>query len=137
MLGVGVDIIEISRMAETLARSGDVFLNRVFTEREQLMGKSHHAPATYYATRFAAKEAVFKSLGIGWDGGVDGGVDLRDIEVLRGPRGEPLVELGGRLALLASERGKTRVLLSLSYDDDSAIAFVALVQATESGRGLS
>lgn len=124
MLGIGVDIIKISRMAETLARSGEIFLNRVFTNAEQQMGRRHHDPAAYYAMTFAAKEAVIKLFGIGWDSEVD----LRDIEVSRGRQGEPLVELSDSFALLASKRANAQVFLSLSYDGDTAIAVAALVQ---------
>ena len=120
MLGLGVDIIKISRMTEILSRSGQLFLDRVFTDMEQKAGQGHHYPDAYYAMTFAAKEAVFKSFGIDWSGGVD----FKDIEISRGRLGEPLVNLGRRPALLAGKR--TRVLLSLSYDGDTAIAVATI-----------
>lgn len=121
MLGIGVDIISISRMAEILKRSGEIFLNRVYTDSEQQIGRMHHDPVVYYALTFAAKEAVFKLFGMGWEG-----VDLRDIEVSRGPLGEPVVELKEGFAGLIGKRGKARVLLSLSYDGDTAAAVAVL-----------
>lgn len=123
MQGIGVDIIKISRMAEIVQRSGELFLKRVFTNAEREAGREHHDPAAYYAATFAAKEAVFKLFSIGWDSGVD----MQEIEVHRGQHGVPQVELNGRFAQLANKHADARVLLSLSYDGDTAIAVAALV----------
>lgn len=123
MGGIGLDIVKISRMTEILDRSGDIFLRRAFTDTERQIGKAHHYPDAYYAATFAAKEAVFKLFGLGWDSGAD----LQEIEVLRGRQGEPLVELSGRLAQLAAKQPCPKVAISISYEEDTAIAVAALV----------
>ena len=61
MLAIGVDIVAISRMCETLQRSGRIFIDRVFTDREKEDSLNHPDRAVYYAEVFAAKEAVFKT----------------------------------------------------------------------------
>lgn len=123
MQSIGVDIIKISHMAEILTRSEKIFLNRVFTKAEQLIGMEHHHPTVYYATIFAAKEAIFKLFSIGWDSGVD----FLEIEIYRGMHGEPMVKLSGRFAELSQKQHGNQVLVSLSYDSDTAIAVAALV----------
>jgi phosphopantetheine--protein transferase-like protein len=71
---------------------------------------------------FAAKEAIFKTFGIGWETGVQ----FKEIEVREGEHGEPIPVLTGRFAELVSERGASQVLLSLSYDGDYAVAVATL-----------
>jgi holo-[acyl-carrier protein] synthase len=122
-LGVGVDIIAISRMRDILETSGKVFMNKVFTPYEQERSEKHPDRVAYLAMTFAAKEAIFKTFGIGWETGVQ----LEEIEVRDGEWGEPIPVLTGRFQELASERGATRVLLSLSYDGDYAMAVANLV----------
>jgi holo-[acyl-carrier protein] synthase len=123
MLGIGVDIIDMNRMAETMHRSGDLFLKRAFSPVEIQTGKQSENPIAFYATAFAAKEAVFKALTLSWKLGID----LRDIEVCRGPFGEPAVKLSGQVERIAREKGVGHVMLSLSYEMDVAIAMVVLV----------
>lgn len=119
MYRIGVDIIEISHMEEILARSGDIFLDRAFTNAEKQAGRKHCFPAAYFAVTFAAKEAVFKLFGTGWD---EGG-DLKDIEVWQGPNGQPAVQLYGPFAQLTA---KKQISLSLSCDADTATAVAVL-----------
>ncbi|MBI5584474.1 MAG: holo-ACP synthase [Deltaproteobacteria bacterium] len=121
-LGLGVDIITISRMRDILETSGQVFMNKVYTPWEQERAGTHQDRTAYLAVTFAAKEAIFKTFGIGWETGVQ----FREIEIQDGPHGEPLPRLSGRFAELAAERGVTRLLLSLSYDGDYALAVAAL-----------
>jgi phosphopantetheine--protein transferase-like protein len=77
LLGIGVDIIKISRIRDAVENSGKVFLDEVFTEWEQKRAQSHHDSAAYLAMTFAGKEAIFKCFGIGWETGVR----LREIEI--------------------------------------------------------
>ncbi len=121
-IGVGVDIISISRMRDVLETSGSVFMKKVFTTWEQQRAETHTDKVAYAAMTFAAKEAIFKTFGIGWHFGVK----LTEIEVRDGQFGEPVPVLSGRFAEIAAERGVSRVLLSLSYDGDYAIAMAAL-----------
>lgn len=118
MIGIGIDIIEISRMAETIERSGDIFLKRVFSNDEMQKARLSDNPTKYYASAFAAKEAVFKALTLGWDQEVN----FREIEVFRRQSGEPLVRLQGAVKARANAEGCHRVLLSLSYETDLAVA---------------
>jgi holo-[acyl-carrier protein] synthase len=121
-VGLGVDIIAISRMRDILETSGRVFMNKVFTAYEQERSETRPDRVAYLAMIFAAKEAIFKTFGIGWETGVR----FKEIEVRDGEWGEPIPVLAGRFLELASERGASRVLLSLSYDGDYAIAVAML-----------
>jgi holo-[acyl-carrier protein] synthase len=66
IVGIGIDIVEISRLRRALERQGDRFIRRVYTETEQEYCRRHRDPAPYFAVRFAAKEALFTALGTGW-----------------------------------------------------------------------
>ncbi len=122
-LGVGVDIVTMSRVKDAVETVGQVFLNKVFTAWEQERAKRHSNPIAYYAMLFAGKEAIFKTFGIGWETGVQ----LTEIEIRDGDFGEPIPTLSGVFAELMKARGATKVLLSLSYDGEYAIAMAALV----------
>ncbi len=122
VLGVGVDIISISRMKDAVETGGKAFLNKTFTAQEQQQAETHSNPTAYFAMTFAAKEAIFKTFGIGWESGVQ----LTEISVTQGKHGEPIPVLTGRFAELASQRGAAKVLLSLSYDGDYAVAVAIL-----------
>ncbi len=121
-IGLGVDIIAISRMRDVLETGGDVFMKKVFTPWERQRAEIHPDRVAYLAMTFAAKEAIFKTFGIGWETGVQ----FKEIEVRDGEHGEPIPVLTGRFAELATERNASRVLLSLSYDGDYAVAVAAL-----------
>lgn len=125
MIGIGIDIIAIDRMAETIERSGDIFLRRVFTPAEIESGKRCDHPAAFFAMAFAAKEAVFKALTLSWEQGID----LRDIEISRGAVGQPLVKLSGQVERVAKEKGCGRVEISQSFETDMAVAVAVAVEA--------
>lgn len=120
ILGTGVDIAEVARIRELIAKSGERFLARVFTDGERAYCEARGRPEESYAARFAAKEAVMKALGTGWSGGVT----FQDTDVVRGASGPPEVVLSGKLRERADELGVRRVHLSLSHTDTQAIAFV-------------
>ncbi|MFN8498866.1 MAG: holo-ACP synthase [Anaerolineae bacterium] len=116
MLATGVDLIEVERVARSVERFGERFLNRVFTPQERaILGDS----PPRLAARFAAKEAVAKALGTGI-----GAFAWRDIEIGRDERGAPFVTLHGPAAARAAELGLRRFALSLSHTHEHAIAFV-------------
>jgi phosphopantetheine--protein transferase-like protein len=121
-IGLGVDIITLGRMKGVLETGGKVFMDKVFTPWEQERAETHPDRVAYLAMIFAAKEAIFKTFGIGWETGVQ----FKEIEVRDGEHGEPVPVLTGRFAELASEREIARVLLSLSYDGDYAVAVATL-----------
>jgi holo-[acyl-carrier protein] synthase len=121
-IGLGIDIITITRMRDVLETGGKVFMDKVFTPWEQQRAEIHPNRVAYLAMTFAAKEAIFKTFGIGWETGAQ----LKEIEIREGEHGEPIPVLTGRFAELASERGVSRVLLSLSYEGDYAVGVATL-----------
>jgi holo-[acyl-carrier protein] synthase len=117
---VGIDIIEISRVGDVLARHGDRFLRRIYTDDEI---RHCRGRLPELAARFAAKEAVMKALGTGVRG-----VGWKDIEVLPNRRGKPLVFLHGRGAERARRIGLAALDISLTHSHEFAIAAVAGVR---------
>jgi holo-[acyl-carrier protein] synthase len=115
-LSVGVDLVEVRRVALIAERYGERFGQRVFTERE-LADCGMRAESL--AARWAAKEAVAKALGTGF-----GPVGYLDIEVVQDEARCPHVHLHGRAAALAEALGLTHWALSISHDGGMAIAFV-------------
>lgn len=113
---VGVDIVEIGRVKQTIERFGDRFLNRIYTQREIDLCRGR---VPELAARFAAKEAVMKALGTGVRG-----VGWRDIEVLPQRGGKPLVFLSGRARARAEAMRLGELAISLTHSDDFAIASV-------------
>ncbi|WP_070639124.1 holo-ACP synthase [Olsenella sp. HMSC062G07] len=115
--GIGVDMVEIARMARVMERRPS-FLDRVFTAEERAYCDGSARPAHHYAARFAAREAVLKALGVGFSEGVG----LADVSVARGESGRPSCVLNGRAAQIARERGVQEVELSLSFTRELAVA---------------
>jgi holo-[acyl-carrier protein] synthase len=122
IVGTGIDIAEVPRIAQTIARHGNRFLQRVFTEGEIRYCDSKANRIERYAARFAAKEAGMKALGTGWSRGVR----WRDIEVSRQPGGRPTIVFHGNAAEFAAQLGAIHVALSLSHTTEQAIAQVIL-----------
>lgn len=124
---LGIDIIKVERIRDTLARFGSRFSHRVLTPAEQRYVRDR--PETM-AGRWAAKEAVSKVLGLGVRG-----IGWRDIEVERLPTGAPAVRLHGRAAARAEQLGMGRIALSISHESDYAVA-IAFGIRTAGGRFL-
>jgi holo-[acyl-carrier protein] synthase len=122
IVGTGIDIAEVPRIAESIARFGDRFLRRVYTEGEIRYCESKANRVERYAARFAAKEAAMKALGTGWNHGVR----WRDVEVTRQPGGRPTMTFHGKAAEFAARLGAVNVALSLSHTAEQAIAQVIL-----------
>jgi holo-[acyl-carrier protein] synthase len=122
IVGTGIDIAEVPRMAQAIERFGQRFLTRVFTEGEIRYCDSKANRIERYAARFAAKEAGMKALGTGWSHGVR----WRDIEVLRQPGARPTLAFHGRAGEFASRLGVVNVALSLTHTADEAMAQVIL-----------
>lgn len=123
ILGTGIDLIEIRRVSAALDRFGNRFSERILTASELSVATHRNDFPVYLASRFAAKEAVSKSLGTG----ISGEVGWHSIEVIRSSTGRPEVILHGGAKELVKNLGGQRVLLSLSHTRDHAIA-VALVE---------
>jgi holo-[acyl-carrier protein] synthase len=116
MRAIGVDIVEIDRLAQSVARFGDRFLRRVYTEQELAYCNGR---VTSLAARWAAKEAVAKALGTGI-----GEVGWQEIEVVSEDNCRPTLHLHGAAAALAAQLGITGFAISLSHAKDFAVAFV-------------
>ncbi|MEG6615047.1 holo-ACP synthase [Peptococcaceae bacterium 1198_IL3148] len=121
LTGVGTDTIEIERIAK--ACTNERFLERIYTLAERQYCFSHKNPYPSLAARFAAKEAVLKALGTGL-----AGCRFTDIEVIANyPGGPPTVKLSGGARKVADKKGVDKVLISLSHDRTTAVAFAVAV----------
>src|SRR5947208_5949447 len=122
IVSIGVDIIEVRRVRETIERTPR-FAERVFTEAERAYCESRGAVAAqHYAARFAAKEAALKALQTGWSGGIT----WQDIEVSAKTWGAPVISFHGRARELYQESGATSAHLSIAHTTGHAIAEVIL-----------
>ena len=119
ILGLGNDTIDIRRIEKTIARYGDRFLNRLFTETERRKSDRRKQRAASYAKRFAAKEACAKALGTGMHG-----VAWREMGVVNLPSGKPTMALTGRAAerLAAMTPAGHRAQIDISLTDDFPLA---------------
>jgi holo-[acyl-carrier protein] synthase len=122
VIGIGVDICQIARLARLRQRYGARFLDRVFTPAEQEHCGTGAACDERFAARFAAKEAFLKALGTGFAQGMS----LRDVEIVSEPSGRPVLRITGAAARLLQQRGGTGVHVSLSHEREYALAFVVL-----------
>lgn len=122
IVGSGIDIAEVPRIADSIRRFGDRFLRRVFTEGEIRYCENKANRVERFAARFAAKEAAMKAIGTGWNHGVS----WRDIEVCRMPGGRPTVTFHGKAAEFAAKLGTKHIALSLTHTQQFAMAQVIL-----------
>lgn len=120
IVGIGVDICEVGRIRDAIARFGDRFLKRCFTAAEIAYCRSKANAAERFAARFAAKEAATKALGTG----LSRGIGWQHLEIGRAPGGRPLLLLHGRAAEIAVEIGAARIHVSISHTAEQAIAYV-------------
>jgi holo-[acyl-carrier protein] synthase len=114
--GLGVDIVEIARMAAALERHPRM-RERLFSSEERTYCDKRNRPEIHYALRFAAKEAVLKALGTGF-----AGMRFTDVEVVRDAGGRPSPRLTGRAREVADSLGVVELHLSLSYTHNTAVA---------------
>ena len=117
---VGVDIIEIDRIAKMIEQHGDRFLRRIYTPRER---ERYEGRVPELAARFAAKEATSKALGTGIRG-----LTWREMEVLSNRRGKPILVLHGDAAKRAAHLGLTHFDISLTHSRTDAMAFVVALR---------
>ena len=123
ILGSGIDVIDIERIARSITRYGSHFLTRVYTPGEiAYCERKRRNAAESFAARFAAKEAAAKALGTG----IGFGVTWREIEVGREPAGRPLLLLHGRAAEIARTMGVRNSSLSITHTGSQSMAFVIL-----------
>ena len=122
LVGTGIDLVEVPRIARSIERFGDRFLQRVFTDAEIAYCRARASYAESFAARFAAKEAGAKALGTG----IQHGVSWKELEVQRLPGERPALHLSGRARAIAGQLGVIRVSLSLTHTAALAMATVHL-----------
>ncbi|MEJ0088914.1 MAG: holo-ACP synthase [Limisphaerales bacterium] len=122
ILGTGIDIIEVTRIASSFEKFGERFVNRILLPDEITYCLSHKNPAPFLAVRFAAKEAISKAFGTG----IGGSLGWRDMEIRRKESGEPFVLLHGKGGELFAARGAKQLLISLSHTENYAAATAIL-----------
>ena len=119
--GMGTDIIQIARLEEQLKKS-DRLAKRVLTEPEMSIFAQHSYPARYLAKRFAAKEAAVKAIGIG----IGNGISWQQVEVQNLESGQPVLKFSGYFAQICEEMGVNASHVSISDEQDYAVATVIL-----------
>ncbi|MBI4358089.1 MAG: holo-ACP synthase [Candidatus Omnitrophica bacterium] len=120
---MGIDIVSVRRMREAMERQGSRFLNRVFTESEQAYCEGKRNKFENYAARFAAKEAVIKA-----KKGGKGRYAFRDIEVVRGFKGEPSIHISKQARKKLGISSRAQFELTLAHERDFAVAAVVLFE---------
>lgn len=125
IFGIGADMVRVSRMDQALSRHGERFASKILAEEEWEGFVSNARPAYYLAKRFAAKEALVKAVGTGFRQGFG----LRHIAVHHDPLGKPGLRFASDLRQRLREMGAGEALLTLSDEDDFALAFVVLLRA--------
>lgn len=123
MIHAGVDIIEVERIDKAILRHGQRFFDRFYTAQELIDSKGH-TPAL--AARFAAKEAVAKALGTGI-----GDVGWKEIEIINGPRRQPILRLHGEAERLSETMELEAWAISLSHTHEHAVAVAVALNAVE------
>ena len=122
LVGTGIDVVEVERIARSIDRYGLRFLSRVFTPGEIAYSQRKKNCAESFAARFAAKEAAAKALGTG----IQHGTTWTEMEVRRAPGQRPTLHFSGRALEMAERLGVKHVSLSLTHSKTVAIATVSL-----------
>jgi holo-[acyl-carrier protein] synthase len=120
ILGIGIDIIEIDRVKESIDRFGDHFLKKIYTPNELEYCLSKHNKYQHFAARFAAKEAIYKALSSEW--GSD--ISWQDMDIMNEPNGLPVVKFSGNLEEFVNKDKSIKISMSHS---DNYVACVAIV----------
>ncbi|HTS13795.1 MAG TPA: holo-ACP synthase [Candidatus Limnocylindrales bacterium] len=120
IVGLGLDITEVDRIAAAIERHGAAILERLYTPNEIAYCESHKNRSERYAARFAAKEAAMKALGTGWRCGVR----WRDIEVTNTSSGKPTLRLNGVARQFAEKLGVRAISLTITHSGNLALAQV-------------
>lgn len=118
LFGIGIDVVEVARIAAAIERHGEPFLAKLFSPTEREYCESRKDAAMHYAARFAAKEAVSKALGTG----IGGQAGWLDLEVVHDSAGAPKLRLSGAAADFSKQQGITEIQISLTHARDYAAA---------------
>ncbi len=124
ILGIGADIVECLRIGRMIEQHGELFLTRIFTEREILYCRDRKRSVEHFAGRWAAKESVFKALGIGWRRGLS----FTDVEVRNEAGGRPRVHMCGAAKEAAQTQRVGDILLSIAHCRAYATAYALAVR---------
>jgi holo-[acyl-carrier protein] synthase len=122
--GIGTDLVEVDRIEKIIQRWGERFTEKVYSRNEIAYCTRKAYPAIHYAARFAAKESLLKSLGIG----LGMGVSLKDIEVINDAKGNPQLKMNERIREVLDTHGITSVHISMTHTREHAHAVVILEQ---------
>ena len=121
----GIDLVDFPRIEQMVKRHGSRFLDKVFTDTEQAYARANKNHMEKLAGRFAAKEAVLKLMGTGWQGKIA----WTDIEIVNNPAGQPQVNLSGEVQKIADRLGIKQISVSITHTANFAIASaVAIAQ---------
>jgi holo-[acyl-carrier protein] synthase len=129
ILGIGTDIIECPRIGKMIEKHGEVFLRRVYTEREIRYCQAKKQATEHFAGRWAAKEAILKAIGTGWSRGIC----WTDLEVRNIASGAPQVLVRGGAKEAAIERGIGDILISISHCRTYATAYAIALARPKGG----
>ncbi len=134
IIGMGSDLCDVRRIEKSIARFGDRFLDRIFTEKERARSERRKRSVESYAKRFAAKEACAKALGTGFRAGVF----FRDLGVVNLPSGKPTMQLTGgalaRLNALIPAGFEAQIDLTITDEGPMAQAIVIISAVPKAGR---
>ncbi len=122
IFGIGVDLVEIARVEESLEKFAGRFEKKMFTTVEQEYCRRMPGPAQHFAARFTAKEAFLKALGTG----KTHGIAWTEVGIENLPGGQPVLVITGRAKEILDGHGITRTHVSLSHSRGHAVAVVAL-----------
>ena len=123
ILGIGTDIVECPRIGKMIEQHGELFLRRVYTEREIRYCQARKHAIEHFAGRWAAKEAILKAMGTGRSRGIA----WTHVEVRNGSDGRPHVLVCGAARDVARERGIAEILISISHCRTYATAYALAV----------
>src|SRR5260370_519465 len=125
IVGIGTEIVECLRVGRMIEQHGEVFLARVYTDREVRFCQARRRAIEHFAARWAAKEAILKALGTPWRRGIE----WTDIEIEPDSAGSPQVLLGGATKELATNLRVANLLLSMAHCRAYATAYAVAVRA--------
>jgi holo-[acyl-carrier protein] synthase len=125
IVGIGTDIVECLRVGRMIEQHGELFLNRIYTDREIRFCQSRKRATEHFAARWAAKEAIFKAMGLPWRRGME----WTDLEIRQEPGAAPQVFLAGATKELAQSLGIGNILLSLAHCRAYATAYAIALRA--------
>jgi holo-[acyl-carrier protein] synthase len=124
IFGIGTDIVNIKRIEKIIKKNGDSFKNKFFSKKEINYCEKKKNPSSFYAKRFAAKEAVTKAMGTG----IGKGISLKNIEVINNINGKPDIILKGNVdAFLKKQIKRKKYDIYLSLSDDKPWAHATVI----------